>query len=131
MKISKEAWHFQIAKFGAEDIERYRDLDFCTYTRLVMKGALLATFLCALITLAAWGALSFGMWLVISLRIFWFGPPLPAFLFLVVLGAFSLVAIIAGTFQLFGKAAATGPVRKAYRSWKDKYCPIVELDSPH
>lgn len=128
MIFKKNSWHYWIAEhFGNLDRD---NIDFCHYVRQVIKGtALILFFLTAfvwIISSSVVALLTFFSWMFgFSYR----GPES-----LVVVGStilislcVSLVLVLIGMHKKQKKETKPGFVRLAYRSFKGKFCPMVEF----
>jgi hypothetical protein len=133
MTVKPNTWHYRLASFYGQG-DYYRRTNLCSYFWHFMFGVVLCAFIACASALAAyfllmgpvfWIVLCITDWHLYRMEVDAFA----GFLF------WGLAALGIG-FAFYASWREAGdepflpipqPVREAYRGWKEKYCPIVEI----
>ncbi len=145
-KVKLSSWHYHIASnYGSLsqwELDNGR-LDFCSYSRSVMKGLLLALLISSLITLLLIPITFVLSWLAVSLVTstwvtpnsddmgFWIGTVELVIMGLLTLLTFGFLAhekLKENNIRLFPKVSPPGFIVQAYDGFKNKYCIRVEVE---
>lgn len=126
--FNTNSWHYKLASTYTS-FSPYIHTDICSYTRKVV----LSFFSLAMIALASvfigWGIIDVALWAWFFYHGYFLGLMGPG---IVTISLSIAVLIIAGDTLLsslrhYKTQKEPGFIRKAYRSWKDKYCVKVEF----
>lgn len=133
MIIRKNSWHYIYADRGSVEykIRFDRPIDFCSYARSVMLGLVRTLLVYGFAMVPFVILVDFGAWLLAYIVTghnpgVGFGP-----VAVCGVGIFALGYLLVWAVHLAMRSMPPrepGFVATAYRSWKDKYCPIVEIE---
>lgn len=126
MKIDKKSWHYHVANTYT-NFNPYYTQDICSYTRTILLGILNI----ALIILIG-SIVSYSMIIDPIFQIFLFNDyNSPFFIVGTTLWGFLLfICFMSGlhSYTEYRKDKPSGFVKKAYNSWKNKFCIKLEFD---
>ena len=141
IKISKESWHYHLAKRGG--YESYSPRELCGYTRRVLLGLLLTLVVGAVFLMLCLGIMDlvFALW-------FWVSPNTPGsvmFGFLCGCVALAAAGLVGKAWDfLFGwdgvirrgrvgktTASTAAIIKESYLGWKGRYCPRIHISGDH
>lgn len=137
-KVSKDSWHFKVAGWGHADRSLFwYPKDFCSYWRTVVLKLLFAFILTTFVSyvFASPFGLLYDWWMgnELSDDSWWSGGVAVLVIgFTLAIGAGAAVVIRNLAEKSSRRRSSPKPpslLKTKYRSWKEKYCPLVEYDT--
>lgn len=144
-ELSHDSWHMKLANFGKSEWSRIDEgdrIDFCSYSRRVMWGAILSAG-AILGATAVVGWIGFSIWNVIAWFIYGTAIMFPTGMFLIGTGTIVGIIAIFGAKQYVSDKISDkiddikrqhriqnkqpGFFKLAYRKFKDKTCFMLEV----